>query len=79
MQYAAEPYRRVLADHGLVGSMSRRGNPYDYGKAESFMFPRDRYRRITHQLRAEGMAVAQNLFAPPHSRPGVEYFYPKYW
>jgi putative transposase len=28
-QYAAEPYRRELAEHGLVGSMSRRGNPYD--------------------------------------------------
>jgi transposase len=37
VQYAAESYRRVLADHGLVGSMSRRGNPYDNGKAESFM------------------------------------------
>jgi hypothetical protein len=24
---AAEPYRRVLTDHGLIGSMSRRGNP----------------------------------------------------
>jgi transposase InsO family protein len=36
-QYAAESYRRVLADHGFVGSMSRRGNPYDNGKAESFM------------------------------------------
>jgi putative transposase len=37
VQYAAEPYRRVLIDHGLRGSMSRRGNPYDNGKAESFM------------------------------------------
>jgi putative transposase len=37
VQYAAEPYRRVLADRGLLGSMSRRGNPYDNGKAESFM------------------------------------------
>jgi len=36
-QYAAEAYRQELAEHGLVGSMSRRGNPYDNGKAESFM------------------------------------------
>ncbi len=36
-QYAAELYRRLLADRGLIGSMGRRGNPYDNAKAESFM------------------------------------------
>lgn len=36
-QYASELYRGLLANHGLVGSMSRRGNPYDNAKAESFM------------------------------------------
>jgi putative transposase len=36
-QYASEPYRHLLAAHGLVGSMGRRGNPYDNAKAESFM------------------------------------------
>jgi putative transposase len=36
-QYAAETYRKLLAAHGLVGSMGRRGNPYDNAKAESFM------------------------------------------
>jgi putative transposase len=36
-QYAAEVYRKLLAAHGLVGSMGRRGNPYDNAKAESFM------------------------------------------
>jgi putative transposase len=36
-QYASETYRNVLADHGLVGSMGRRGNPFDNAKAESFM------------------------------------------
>ena len=36
-QYASEIYRELLAKHGLIGSMSRRGNPYDNAKAESFM------------------------------------------
>lgn len=34
-QYAAEDYRNMLAEHGLRGSMGRRGNPYDNAKAES--------------------------------------------
>ncbi len=37
LQYASEVYRGLLTDHGLVGSMGRRGNPYDNAKAESFM------------------------------------------
>ena len=36
-QYAADDYRAELAEHGLRGSMGRRGNPYDNAKAESFM------------------------------------------
>jgi putative transposase len=36
-QYAAQIYRDLLATNGLVGSMGRRGNPYDNAKAESFM------------------------------------------
>src|SRR5690349_6245543 len=36
-QYASVAYRKILADSGLVGSMGRRGNPYDNAKAESFM------------------------------------------
>jgi putative transposase len=27
----------MLAEHGLAGSMGRRGNPYDNAKTESFM------------------------------------------
>jgi putative transposase len=34
-QYAAQGYREALLRHGLVGSMGRRGNPYDNPKAES--------------------------------------------
>jgi putative transposase len=36
-QYASETYRAVLREHGFLGSMGRRGNPYDNAKAESFM------------------------------------------
>ena len=36
-QYASETYRAVLREQGFVGSMSRRDNPYDNAKAESFM------------------------------------------
>ena len=36
-QYAAEFYRETLTLNGLIGSMGRRGNPYDNAKAESFM------------------------------------------
>ena len=36
VQYSAEPHRALLAAHGLTGSMSRRGNPYDNSRAESF-------------------------------------------
>jgi putative transposase len=36
-QYAADRYRDLLTAHGFVGSMGRRGNPYDNAKVESFM------------------------------------------
>lgn len=36
-QYASGIYRQLLASRGIPGSMSRRGNPYDNAKAESFM------------------------------------------
>lgn len=37
VQYAAGGHRRILKEHGFIGSMSRRGNPYDNPFAESFM------------------------------------------
>ena len=36
-QYASELHRDRLKEHGFVGSMSRRGNPYDNPQAESLM------------------------------------------
>lgn len=37
VQYAAHAYTDLLQDHGIQISMSRRGNPYDNARAESFM------------------------------------------
>lgn len=36
VQYASGAYRDALADHGLVASMSRRGNCYDNAAMEAF-------------------------------------------
>ena len=36
-QYASEKHRAILDRYGLIGSMSRRGNPYDNPQAESFI------------------------------------------
>jgi putative transposase len=36
-QYAAELYRGMLITNGLIGSMGRRGNPYDNATAEAFI------------------------------------------
>ena len=37
VQYTSRMYRDRLAQHGIRGSMSRRGNPYDNAMMESFM------------------------------------------
>ncbi|MBK5927281.1 hypothetical protein CCR87_08010 [Rhodobaculum claviforme] len=36
-QYASDLHRDLLKEHGFIGSMSRRGNPYDNPQAESLM------------------------------------------
>jgi transposase InsO family protein len=37
VQYAADDYIRLLAQHDIQISMSRKGNPYDNARTESFM------------------------------------------
>lgn len=37
VQYASAEYTRLLKESGIAISMSRKGNPYDNAKAESFM------------------------------------------
>ena len=37
VQYASEQYTELFKEKGILISMSRRGNPYDNAKAESFI------------------------------------------
>jgi transposase InsO family protein len=37
VQYASKDYVELLTAHGILISMSRRGNPYDNAQAESFI------------------------------------------
>jgi transposase InsO family protein len=63
-QYASRAYTDLLADQGIGISMSRRGNPYDNAKAESFMKTlkyeevyRSEYRDITDARRGIGRFI----------------------
>ena len=48
MQFASAAYRQVLAQHGLVASMSRKGNCYDNAFIESF-WSSLKYEVVYHQ------------------------------
>jgi transposase InsO family protein len=52
-QYASGLFRRLLSDHGLVCSMSRKGNAYDNAPMESFFssFKRERVHQVHYATR----------------------------
>lgn len=54
-QYASNVYRRLLKDHGLVGSMSRKGDCWDNSVAESFFasLKKERVQWRNYQTRYE--------------------------
>jgi putative transposase len=59
VQYASEEYRQALASHGMVASMSRRGDCWDNAVAESF-FATLEWELIEHadwHTRQEAMAT----------------------
>jgi transposase InsO family protein len=59
VQYASEPYRAVLARHGLVQSMSRRGNCLDNAPREGFFasLKTEHVHLVRFRSRAEKAAV----------------------
>lgn len=60
-QFSSEDWQSFLKAHGLVGSMSRRGNCHDNAVAESFfqLLKRERIKRKTYPTRE---AARQNVF-----------------
>ena len=59
MQYAAEPYRRVLERHAIRQSMSRRGNCLDNAPMESFFasLKKEHVHHTRFHTRAEARAA----------------------
>src|SRR5918993_1846873 len=59
VQYAAEPYRRVLERHGLKQSMSRRGDCLDNAPMESFFasLKAEHVHHVRFRTRAEAKAA----------------------
>jgi len=60
-QYAATPYRALLADHGLTASMSRRGNCWDNAVVESF-FHTLKTKHVHHQRYRTREDARQDIF-----------------
>lgn len=61
MQFASAAYRQVLAQHGLVASMSRKGNCYDNAFIESF-WSSLKYEVVYHQRFASFAEARSAIF-----------------
>ena len=62
MQFASAAYRQVLAQHGLVASMSRKGNCYDNAFIESF-WSSLKYEVVYHQRFATFTEARSSIFS----------------
>ena len=58
VQYASAAYVGLLSDHGVTISVSRKGNPYDNAKAESFMKTLKYEEVLVHEYATLGEARA---------------------
>jgi transposase InsO family protein len=61
MQFASAAYRQVLAQHGLIASMSRKGNCYDNAFIESF-WSSLKYEVVYHQRFATFAEARNTIF-----------------
>ena len=63
-QYTSEQFQRLLADHGVICSMSRSGNVWDNAAMESFFssLKIERTARKIYRTREEAKEPARTLF-----------------
>ncbi len=61
VQYASAAYRQVLARHGAIASMSRRGNCYDNAVMESF-YKTLKSELVNHEKYATREEARQSIF-----------------
>ena len=72
-QYMSEQFQRLMADHGIVCSMSRAGNAWDNAAMESFFssLKTERTARKTYRTRDQAKADVFDYierFYNPHRR-----------
>jgi transposase InsO family protein len=70
VQYACNAYQEVLSDHGIVCSMSRKGNCYDNAPVESFFgtFKRELIHHQRYITRVQAAASIQEYIAIFYNR-----------
>ena len=78
-QYASEQFQRLMADHGIVCSMSRSGNVWDNAAMESFFssLKTERTARKTYRTRDEAKAdVFDYIYNPRRRHSTIGYLSP---
>lgn len=70
VQYACGEYTRLLQEHGVQISMSRKGNPHDNAKAESFMktLKHEEGHRVEYRDLAEAKRGIQTFLERTYNR-----------
>jgi putative transposase len=81
-QYTSEQFQRLMADHGVVCSMSRSGNVWDSAAMESFFssLKTERTARKTYRTRDEAKAdvfdYVERFYNPRRRHSTIGYLSP---
>ena len=81
-QYTAEPFQRLMKDHGVVCSMSRSGNVWDNAAMESFFSSMKTERiarkvyRTRDQARADVFDYIERFYNPRRRHSTIGYLSP---